>query len=122
LVIPFGLSNTPATFQDMMNHIFRDMLDQGVIAYIDDVLIYVETEEKHHKLIREVLKRLQENGLVISPEKCVWGRNKVEFLGYIISEEGIEMAKDKVETDLVWELPKSLKEMQAFLGFANFYR
>jgi hypothetical protein len=115
--MPFGLSNAPATFQDMMNHIFRDMLDQGVIAYIDD-----ETEEKHDELIREVLKRFEENGLVISPEKCVWGRNKVEFLGYIISEEGIEMAKDKVETVLVWEPPKSLKEMQAFLGFANFYR
>jgi hypothetical protein len=122
LVMPFGLTNAPATFQDMMNHIFRDMLDQGVIAYIDDVLIYAETEEKHDELVKEVLKRLEENGLVISPEKCVWGKNKVEFLGYIISEDGIEMAKDKVETVLVWEPPKSLKETQAFLGFANFYR
>jgi hypothetical protein len=122
LVMPFGLSNTPATFQDMMNHIFRDMLDQGVIAYIDDVLIYAEIEEKYDKLVKEVLKRLEENSLVISPEKCIWGRNKVKCLGYIISEEGIEIAKDKLETILVWELPKSLKEMQAFLGFANFYR
>jgi hypothetical protein len=110
LVMPFGLTNTPATFQDMMNHIFRDMLDQGVIAYIDDILIYAETEEKHDELVKEVLKRLEENGLVISPEKYVWGRNKVEFLGYIISKDGIEMAKDKVETVLVWEPPKSLKE------------
>jgi methionyl-tRNA synthetase len=69
--MPFGLTNAPATFQDIMNHIFRDMLDQGVIAYIDDVLIYAETEEKHDKLVKEVLKRLEENGLVISPEKCV---------------------------------------------------
>jgi hypothetical protein len=122
LVMPFGLTNAPATFQDMMNHIFRDMLDQGVIAYIDDVLIYAETEEKHDELVKEVLKRLEENGLVISLEKCVWAKNKVEFLGYIISEDGIEMAKDKVETVLVWETPKSLKETQAFLGFANFYR
>jgi hypothetical protein len=121
LVMLFALTNTPATFQDMMNHIFRDMLDQGVIAYIDDVLIHAETEEKHNKLIKEVLKRLEENSLVISPEKCVWAKNKVEFLGYIISEEGIEMAKDKVETVLVWEPPKSLKEIQVFLGFANFY-
>jgi methionyl-tRNA synthetase len=71
LVIPFGLTNAPATFQDMINHIFRDILDQGVIAYIDDVLIYVETEEKHNELVKEVLKRLEENGLVISLEKCV---------------------------------------------------
>jgi hypothetical protein len=122
LVMPFGLSNAPATFQDMMNHIFRDMLDQGVIAYIDNVLIYAEIEEKHDELIKEVLKRLEENSVVISLEKYVWERNKVEFLGYIISEEGIEMVKDKVETVLMWEPPKSLKETQAFLGFADFYR
>jgi methionyl-tRNA synthetase len=59
------------TLQDIINHIFRDMLDQGVIAYIDDILIYVETEEKHDELVKEVLKRLEENGLVISPEKCI---------------------------------------------------
>jgi hypothetical protein len=96
LVMPFGLTNAPATFQDMINHIFRDMLDQGVIAYIDDILIYAETEEQHDELVKEVLKRLEENGLVTSPEKCIWGRNRMEFLGYIISEDGIEMAKDKV--------------------------
>jgi hypothetical protein len=71
LVMPFGLTNALATFQDMMNHIFRDMLDQGVIAYIDDILIYAETEEEHDELVKEVLKRLEENGLVISPEKYV---------------------------------------------------
>jgi hypothetical protein len=119
--MPIGLSNTLATFQDMMNHICRDMLDQGVIAYINDILIYAEIEERHNELVKQVLKRLEENGLVIFPEKYVWGRNKVEFLGYIISEEGIEIAKDKVETILVWEPLKSLKKIQAFLGFANFY-
>jgi hypothetical protein len=113
--MPFGLMNAPATFQDMMNHIFRDMLDQGVIAYIDDVLIYAETEEEHDELVKEVLKRLEENRLVISPEKCVWASNKVEFLGYIISEEGIEMAKDKAQTVLVWEPPKSLRRLRPFL-------
>jgi hypothetical protein len=119
--MPFGLTNTPAIFQDIINHIFRDMLDQGVMAYINNVLIYAEIEKKHDELVKEVLKRLEENGLVISPEKCVWARNRVEFLGYIISKQGIEMAKDKVETVLVWEPPKSLKEIQAFLRFANFY-
>jgi hypothetical protein len=121
LVMLFGLSNILGIFQDMMNHIFRDMLDQGVIAYINNVLIYAETEEKHDEYIKEVLRRLAENGFIISPEICIWGRNKVEFLGYIISEEGIEIAKDKVETVLMWELPKSLKQTQAFLRFANFY-
>jgi DNA-directed RNA polymerase subunit L len=119
--MPFGLTNAPATFQDMMNHIFRDMLDQGVIVYIDDILIYAETEEKHDEFVKEVLKRLEEHSLVISLEKCVWARNKVEFLGYTISEDRIEMAKDNIETVLMWEPLKSLKETQAFLGFANFY-
>jgi hypothetical protein len=79
LVMPFGLTNVPATFQDMMNHIFRDMLDQGVIAYIDNVLSYAETEEKHDELVKEVLKRLEENGLVISVEKYVWQEIKWNF-------------------------------------------
>jgi hypothetical protein len=72
----------------MMNHIFRDMLDQGVIAYIDNILIYVETEEKYDELVKEVLKRIEENGLVILPEKCVWAKNRVEFLGYIALRSG----------------------------------
>jgi hypothetical protein len=85
LIMLFGLPNAPATFQDMTNHIFRDMWDPGVTAFIDDVLIYAETEEKYHELVREVLKRQEENSQVVSPEKCVWTANKVEFLGHIIS-------------------------------------
>jgi hypothetical protein len=121
-VMPFGLINAPASFQDMMNHIFRDMLDQGVVAYIDDILIYAETEEEHDRLVEEVLKRLQANNLVISPEKCVWSTNKVEFLGFIISDQGIEMSEEKVRTILDWKTPQSVKDVQSFLGFANFYR
>jgi len=71
-VIPFGRTNTPSTFQHMMNHIFSDMLDMGTLAYMDDILVYADTEEKHDETVREVLKRLQNNGLAVSPEKCVW--------------------------------------------------
>jgi len=80
-VMPFGLTNTPSTFQDMMNHIFSDILDVGTLAYMDDILVYVDTEEKHDETVREVLKRLQNNGLAVSPEKCVWKAQEVEFLG-----------------------------------------
>jgi len=83
-VIPFGLTNTPSTFQDMMNHMFSDMLDVGVIAYMDDILVYADTEEGYDHTVKEVFKRLQANGLAISPEKCVWKAKEVEFLGYII--------------------------------------
>jgi len=121
-VMPFGLTNAPSTFQDMMNHVLSDILDVGVLAHMDDILVYGKTEEKHDRLVKEVLGRLQENGLAVSPEKCVWKVPEVEFLGYIIGRNGIKMSEGKVRVVLSWETPKSLTEVQSFLGFANFYR
>jgi len=121
-VMPFGLTNAPSTFQDMMNHVLSDILDVGVLAYMDDILVYGKTEEKHDRLVKEVLGRLQENGLAVSPEKCVWKVQEVEFLGYIIGRDGIKMSAGKVRAVLSWETPKSLTVVQSFLGFANFYR
>ena len=120
--MPFGLTNAPSTFQDMMNHILSDMLDMGTLAYMDDILVYANTEEKHDEMVREVLKCLQNNGLAISPEKCIWKAQEVEFLGYIIGRNGIRMLEEKVEAILSWKTPESLTETQSFLGFANFYR
>jgi hypothetical protein len=74
-VMPFGLSNAPATFQNMMNHIFWDLLDLGLIVYLDDILIYAETEEEHDRIVTEVLKRLAANGLAIWQDKCFWSTN-----------------------------------------------
>jgi hypothetical protein len=71
-MMPFGLSNTPATFQNMMNHIFQDLLDVGLIVYLDDILIYAEIEEEHDCIVMEVLKCLAANGLAISQDKCFW--------------------------------------------------
>jgi len=68
--MPFGLTNAPSTFQDMMNHVFSDLLDLGVIAYMDDILIYAKEEGEHDRLVEEVLKRLTTNGLAVSPDKC----------------------------------------------------
>jgi len=121
-VMPFGLTNAPSTFQDMMNHILSDVLDIGVLAYMDDILVYARTEEEHDRLVKNVLERLQQNRLAVSPEKCVWKAEEVEFLGYIIGRNGISMSQDKVEAVLAWERPTSIKEVQSFLGFANFYR
>jgi len=120
--MPFGLTNAPFPFQDMMNHIFSDLLDVGVLAYMDDMLIYAKTEEEHDRLVKEVLGRLQAHGLAVSPEKCVWKAQEVEFLGYVIGRNGIAMSQEKVEAVLSWEEPKSLSETQSFVGFANFYR
>jgi len=121
-VMPFGQTNAPSTFQDMMNHVFSDLLDVGVLAYMDDILVYAKTEKEHDHLVKEVLERLQTNGLAVSPEKCVWKTQEVEFLGYVIGRNGIVMSREKVEAVLNWEEPRSVSETQSFLGFANFYR
>jgi len=97
LVMLFGLTNAPATFQDMMNHIFRDMIDLGLLAYIDDLLIYAKTKEEHDRIVKEVLQRLWANRLAISAEKCAWRQPEVEFLGYVIGREGIKMSEEKVK-------------------------
>jgi len=120
--MPFGLTNAPSTFQDMMNHVLSDLLDVGVLAYMDDILVYAKTREEHDRLVKEVLQRLQKNGFAVALEKCVWRAQEVEFLGYVLGRNGIEMAKNKVEAVLDWKTPKSLTEVQSFLGFANFYR
>jgi len=121
-VMPFGLTNAPSTFQDMMNHVLSDLLDVGVLAYMDDILVYSKTEDDHNRLVKEVLKRLQDNGLAVSPEKCVWKAEEVEFLGYVIGRNGTQMSQNKVKAVLSWPQPTSLTETQSFLGFANFYQ
>jgi len=89
---------------------------------MDDILVYADREKKHDDTVREVLKRLQNNGLAISPEKCVWKTQEVEFLSYIIGRDGIRMSEEKVEAILSWKTLESLTETQSFLGFTNFYR
>jgi hypothetical protein len=121
-IMPFGLSNAPATFQNMMNHIFQDLLDLGLIVYFDDILIYAETEEEHDHIVTNILKCLTENRLAILQDKCFWSTTYVDFLGYVISKDGIEMAQDKVQCIQDWECPRSLRDIQSFIGFANFYQ
>ena len=121
-VMPFGLINAPATFQAMMNHIFRDMLDLGVVIFMDDIMIYAVTRQEHDQIVLEVLRRLKENRLCLSPDKCEWAQPQIEFLGYLVSGDGVEMTNDKVKTIQEIKPVESLKEVQSFLGFANFYR
>ena len=122
LVMPFGLANAPATFQNMMNEIFKDMSDSGVVIYLDDILIYSEYEVDHIALVKRELTRLQEHKPSIAPEKCKWHKSKVNYLGYIISAEGVEMDQEEIKTLLEWNAPETVKDIQSFLGFANFYR
>lgn len=122
LVMPFGLANAPASFQNMMNDIFKDLIDRGLVIYMDDLFMYSKTLEEHEKLVLEVLKRLKENGLVAAIDKCLFHQPKAEFLGHIISSKGVEMSDDKIKAIKEWQRPQKLKDVQSFMGFANFYR
>ena len=122
-VIFFGLTNSPATFQAMMNELLRDLTNTGKVAvFIDNVIIGMEMEEGHDELVVEVIKRLEENDLYMKLEKCKWKVREVEFLGVVIGPEGIKMEKEKVKGVLEWPIPKSVKDVQKFLGLANYYR
>jgi len=94
----FGLTNSPATFQAMMNDLFRDLINQGDTAtFIDDILVATDMEEGHDKLVEKVLRRLEENNLFVKPEKCKWKVREVEFLGVVIGPKEVEMQKEKVK-------------------------
>jgi len=121
-VMFFGLTNSLATFQAMMNELLRDLINTGKVAvFIDDIIVGTETEEGHDELVVEVIKRLEENDLYVKPEKCKWKVREVEFLGVIIGLEGIKMEKEKVRGVLKWPTLKSIKDVQKFLGLANYY-
>ena len=97
-VMYFGMTNSLATFQAMMNKILRDLINKGkVAAFVDDILVGTETEERHDEIVEEILRRLEENNLYIKLEKCVWKARKIGFLGVVIGPNGIEMEKEKVE-------------------------
>ena len=122
-VMFFGLTNSPATFQAMMNKLLRNLTNTGKVAvFIDNVIIGTETEEGHDELVAEVIKRLEENDLYVKPEKCKWKVREMEFLGVVIGPERIKMEKEKVKGVLEWPTPKCVKDVQKFLELANYYR
>ena len=123
VVMFFRMTNSPATFQGMMNEILRDMINEGkVAAFVDDVLIGTKMEEGHDELVEEVLRRLEENDLYVKPEKCAWKVQKVNFLGVVMGQGKIEMEENKVVGVLNWPTPKMVRDVRKFLGLANYYR
>ena len=123
MVIFFGLTNSPATFQAMMNDLLRDLvMEEKVAVFIDNVMIAMETEEGYNEIVEEVLRRLEENDLFVKPEKYIWKVREVGFLGVIIGEDRVEMEKEKVQEIIEWPVPRSVKDVQKFLGLANYYR
>ena len=123
LVMFFGLTNSPATFQTMMNDIFKELIDEGfVCVYMDDILIFTEDLEQHRRIVRRVLQILRKNVLFLKYEKCEFEQKQVEYLGLILSEGRVEMDPIKVAGVKDWPTPHSVTEVRSFLGFCNFYR
>lgn len=121
-VMPFGLMNAPGTFQAFVNDILRDFLDDFCVVYLDDILIYSDTQEEHDAHVSKILAKLQEAGISLNLEKCEFDKSSVGFLGFIVGVDGISMDPAKVAAVLDWHTPKSAHDIQVFLGLSNFYR
>ena len=121
-VMPFGLCNAPGTFQHYMNDTFHDFLDEFLVVYLDDLLIYSKTLKEHKQHVRRVLERLRDAGLYLKPSKCVFHVQEVSFLGFVIGPEGVKMDPEKVEAITSWPAPRSVHDIRVFLGLASFYR
>ena len=120
-VMPFGLVKDTAIFRSIINHMFHDMQDKGLITFMDDIIIHAETCEKHDEIILEVLKSQLDNHLCIAPDKCGRVKYRVKFLRKIISRQGLKITEEMVQTHKEMKLIKTLKQTKHFLGFANFY-
>ena len=122
MVLPFGLTNAPATFQRFINEVLGEILDEYVIAYLDDILVFSETGKEHVHHVRKVLGKLQKAELRIKLEKCEFNVHETDFLGHWISPEGIHVEQNKIQAINEWPPPTNLKELQQFTGLVNYYR
>ena len=121
-VMPFGLANGPSSFQRYINDALIDFLDEFCSAYVDDVLIYSDSLEEHKIHVRRVLERLQKAGLQVDLDKCEFHVHKTKFLGFIVGVDGVSVDPDKIAAIVDWQQPDTVKGVQSFLGFCNFYR
>ena len=120
--MPFGLNNAPATFMRLMNSIFQDYLDEFVVIYLDDILIFSKDEDEHERHLKLVLDRLRQHQLFAKLSKCLFFQPEVEFLGHMVSKDGLIICDDKVKAILDWPAPRNLTDVRSFTGLASSYR
>ena len=121
-VMPFGLTNAPAAFMDLMNRVFQPYLDLFVVVFVDDILIYSQSEVEHEDHLRIVLQLLRDHQLYAKFSKCEFWLAEVGFLGHVASASGVSVDPGNVEAMMSWERPKSVFEIRSFLGLAGYYR
>ena len=122
LVMPFGLTNAPATFQSLMNEIFRQHLRKFILVFFDDIFVYSRTLRDHYVHLEVVLDLLRTHHLVARATKYFFGHTQVEYLGHIITDQGVATNPLKIQAIVEWPIPQSLKQLRGFLGLMGYYR
>lgn len=122
LVMPFGLTNAPASFQRLMNKVFQQDLNEFILVYLDDILIFSETLEEHWEHLRVALQRLKDAKLYGRLHKCEFLKDRIEYLGFEVSGEGVHTSPEKIKAVIEWPTPSSVKDVRSFLGLASYYR
>lgn len=121
-VMPFGLTNAPATFQALMNEVFRTKLREYVLVFFDDILVYSPSEEAHPHHLREVLYILQKHQLYAKRSKCSFAQTQVDYLGHVITQHGVGVDPQKIQSVKEWPIPTSVKSLRGFLGLTGYYK